>query len=146
MTSPASASASPTASVRRPGARAALILLLAINLFNYVDRSILYSVAEVVRGEFHVTKGAIGWLVTAFLVTYMVLSPVFGWLGDRKSRWFIIGVGVILWSLASGASGLARSYGMMLMMRCLIGVGEAAYGPIAPTIISDLYPVHDRGR
>lgn len=143
---PATATVSVGPATPRPGARAALILLLAINLFNYVDRSILYAVAEVVRGEFDVSKGAIGGLVTAFLVTYMLLSPVFGWLGDRKSRWLIIGIGVILWSLASGGSGLARTYGMMLFMRCLIGVGEAAYGPIAPTIISDLYPVDVRGK
>src|SRR5437762_3251196 len=109
-----------------PGARAALALLLAINLFNYVDRSILYSLIETVREEFHTTKAAMGWLVTGFLVTYMLLSPVFGWLADRYSRWALIGVGVILWSLASGGTGLAKTYAVMLAMRCLIGVGEAA--------------------
>jgi MFS family permease len=127
-------------------ARAALILLLAINLFNYVDRSILFSLAETIRGEFNVSKAAMGWLVTAFLVTYMLLSPLFGWLADRFRRWALIGVGVILWSLASGASGLAQTYIMLLLMRCLIGVGEAAYGPIAPTLIADLYPVAQRGK
>lgn len=127
-------------------ARSALILLLAINLFNYVDRSILFSVAETIRNEFSVSKGAMGWLVTAFLVTYMILAPLFGWLADRFRRWVLIGVGVILWSLASGASGLAQTYGVLLLMRCLIGVGEAAYGPIAPTLIADLYPVAERGR
>ena len=55
-----------------PGARAALILLLAINLFNYVDRSILYSLAETIRLEFNTTKEAVGWLVTAFLLVLSV--------------------------------------------------------------------------
>lgn len=123
-----------------------MALLLGINLFNYVDRSILYSVQETIRTDFGVSSSAIGWLVLAFLVTYMLLSPVFGWLGDRFSRWMLIGIGVTFWSLASGASGLAHSYTMLLATRCLIGVGEAAYGPVAPTIISDLYPVAVRGK
>ena len=87
-----------------------------------------------------------GWLVLAFLVTYMLLSPVFGFLADRFSRWLLIGIGVTLWSFASGALGLAQSYAALLATRCLIGVGEAAYGPVAPTIISDLYPLSVRGK
>src|SRR5262249_43102011 len=89
---------------------------------------------------------AMGWLATAFLVSYMLLSPVFGWLADRARRWVLIGTGVILWSLASGLSGLATSYAMLLVTRCVVGVGEAAYGPIAPALISDVYPVSVRGR
>lgn len=96
--------------------------------------------------QFGVSSSAIGWLVLAFLVTYMLLSPVFGWLADRYSRWMLIGIGVGVWSLASGASGLANSYGALFATRCLIGVGEAAYGPVAPTLISDLYPLAVRGK
>src|SRR6185436_4410286 len=54
-------------------------------------------------------------------------------------------VGVMLWSLASGASGLATSFLVLLLTRCCVGVGEAAYGPVAPGIIADLYPVSRRG-
>src|SRR5271154_1709440 len=139
-----SAPAAHPASLRT--ARTALALLLGINLFNYVDRSILYSAQETVRNDFHTTSAAMGWLVLAFLVTYMLLSPIFGWLADRFSRWLLIGIGVTLWSFASGASGLAQTYAILLATRCLIGVGEAAYGPVAPTIISDLYPVAVRGK
>jgi len=129
-----------------PGARKALILLLIINLFNYIDRYILAAVAAPVREEFGVSYTAMGWLSTAFLLSYMVVSPVFGWLADRFSRWALIGVGVVLWSLASGASGLAQGYFFLLFMRCLIGVGEGAYGPVAPTLLADLYPVAIRGK
>lgn len=129
-----------------PGARAALVLLLVINLFNYVDRSIISALVVPIQREFGATNAQMGWLVTGFLLTYMLASPVFGWLADRYSRWLLVGVGVVLWSLASGGSGLATSFAMLMLMRCLIGVGEAAYGPVAPTLISDLYPVAIRGR
>ncbi|MCY2954165.1 MAG: MFS transporter [Planctomycetota bacterium] len=134
----------------RPGARRALVLLLTINMFNYIDRFVLAAVLvsvgkDMLAGDpFMDTKK--GWLATAFLFSYMIVSPLFGWLADRFSRWVLIGVGVILWSLASGASGLAGSYMPLLITRLFVGVGEAAYGPVAPTIISDLYPVSIRGK
>ncbi len=87
----------------------------------------------------------VGALTTAFMVAYMLLSPVFGWLADRMSRWWLVGGAVLVWSLASGASGLATTYLIMFLTRCVVGVGEAAYGPVAPTLISDLYPVKKRG-
>jgi MFS family permease len=130
----------------RPGARAALVLLLGINLFNYIDRQVLAAVEPLLREHFKVSQSQMGWLATAFLLSYMVFSPLFGWLGDRFSRWVLVSVGVILWSLASGATGLAGSFAILLMTRCFVGIGEAAYGPVAPTILSDLYPVSTRGR
>jgi MFS family permease len=86
-----------------------------------------------------------GSLATAFLVTYMLAAPLFGWLADRMKRWTIIGIGVTLWSLATGACGLATSFSMLLICRVFIGVGEAAWGPTAPTIIADLFPIRKRG-
>lgn len=132
-----------------PGARTALLLLLLINLFNYIDRQVLAAVLPRIRGALladdPLAQTKLGLLTTAFIVAYMVLAPVFGWLGDRMSRWLLVAIGVILWSLASGASGLATTFLLLLVTRCFVGVGEAAYGPVAPTVISDLYPIRQRG-
>jgi len=130
----------------RPGARTALILLLGINLFNYIDRQVLAAVEPLIREHFGVSQARMGWLAMAFMLSYMVFAPVFGWLGDRFSRWKLVAVGVLMWSLASGATGLAGTFGLLLLTRCFVGIGEAAYGPVAPTILSDLYPVAIRGR
>lgn len=136
-----------------PGARGALALLVAINLFNYIDRYVLAAVEPRIRAEFfppgspgfETATTKTGFLATAFLVAYFVTAPIFGWLADRKPRWIIIGLGVTVWSIASGGSGLAQAYWVLLLMRVLIGVGEAAYGPAAPTLIADMYPVERRG-
>jgi len=139
-----------TAPQRMPRARASLLLLLVINLFNYIDRYILAAVEPRIRKEFFAPDSEhanfwMGTLATAFLVSYMLAAPIFGWLGDRINRWAIVGAGVLVWSLASGASGLAATFAILLTTRVFVGIGEAAYGPIAPTIISDMYPVERRG-
>ena len=133
------------------GAFLALGLLLGINLFNYIDRYILSANLENIEKAMLTTGGAenkerLGLLASAFMVTYMVFAPLFGWLADWVPRWRLVGVGVILWSLASGASGLAGTFWMLLLTRCCVGIGEAAYGPIAPAVLADLYPVRERGR
>ncbi|MEI8354174.1 MAG: MFS transporter [Lentisphaerota bacterium] len=133
------------------GAWGALALLLGINLFNYLDRYILAAVEPEIRRSFFrpndpeaMTKT--GALATAFLVSYMVTAPLFGWLADRVSRWWIVGIGVTVWSLASAGSGLALTFSMLLITRLFVGIGEAAYGPAAPTIISDCFRIETRGR
>ncbi|HTS55053.1 MAG TPA: MFS transporter [Burkholderiales bacterium] len=154
-----------------PNARAALLLLLLINLFNYIDRQVLAAVVGPIKATFFGANGSgagatltavmnwfqhrlgfkpedalVGLLGTAFMVVYMVGAPVFGRLAERTSRWVLVGIGVMLWSLASGASGMAATFVALLLTRCLVGIGEAAYGPVAPAIISDLYPVAIRGQ
>ncbi|HMB95500.1 MAG TPA: MFS transporter, partial [Tepidisphaeraceae bacterium] len=75
----------------------------------------------------------------------LFFSPLFGFLADRMRRWAIIGFGVIVWSLASGGTGAVHTFAMLVVMRLLIGIGEAAYGPVAPTLIADMYPIERRG-
>jgi MFS family permease len=133
-----------------PGARQALTLLLTINLFNYVDRYVLAAVEPKVQDQFFRpgdpnAEFLMGWLATGFIITYMLAAPVFGWLADRMSRWLLVGVSVLLWSLATGASGLAGTFTILMITRLFVGVGEAGYGPSAPTIIADLYPLSRRG-
>jgi len=136
-----------------PGAGWALALLLGINLFNYIDRQILSATlpkirldATILSPDDPLAQTKLGALTTAFMVAYMCLSPIFGRLGDTMSRWVLVGIAVILWSLATGGTGLATGYFLLFFARCLVGVGEAAYGPVAPAMLSDLYPVDHRGR
>ena len=135
----------------KSGAWMAMGLLLAINLFNYIDRQVLAAVEPWIRATFFsatdVNAMAIsGTLGSAFLITYMLSAPILGWLSDRFSRWLIIGCTVILWSLATAASGLAVSFAMLFATRVLVGIGEGGYGPAAPTILADFFPLETRGR
>ncbi len=128
----------------------ALFLLVLINLFNYMDRQVLAAVEPDIRASFlandphAMTKSAL--LGDAFFVTYFLSAPLLGLLADRISRWVIVGVAVILWSLATGGSGLAASFGVLFATRVFVGIGEGGYGPAAPTILADLFPIEKRGR
>lgn len=138
--------ASATPSPLRRGFPFALVLLILINLYNYLDRTTMAAVALPVQTELNVSNAAIGSLVTGFLITYMILAPLFGWWADRVSRWKLIGLSLIIQSLASGGSGMASTFAMLMAMRCVVGIGEAAYGPAAPALLSDMYPPEKRGR
>jgi MFS transporter, Spinster family, sphingosine-1-phosphate transporter len=132
------------------GARFSLALLVGINLFNFIDRYVLASVEPSIRATFFSPNNpnAMWWsgmLSTAFVVTYMLSAPALGWLADRFSRWVIIGIAVIVWTLATAASGLATSIAVLFVARIFVGIGEGAYGPAAPPIISESFPITARG-
>jgi MFS family permease len=140
----------PREDTRQKGAIGALVLLLGLNLLNYMDRSVLFAVQPLMRHDLLAAddpnaKAKMGLLVTAFLVVYMVAAPLFGVLADRWRRWWIVGLGVLGAGAASGGTGLAMAFGLVVVMRGMVGLSEAAYGPAAPTLISDMFPVSRRG-
>ncbi|MBI4423568.1 MAG: MFS transporter [Elusimicrobia bacterium] len=149
--SPASASASdpaaaaaPAAGTAVPGARAALLVLLSINLLNYLDRQVLYALLPLIQIEFGATDTQLGALASAFMLVYMCAAPPIGYLADRSSRtrWIAFGVGA--WSLATVFSGLARSYGQLLAARAAVGIGESCYGSVSPSFVAEHFPKERR--
>jgi len=131
----------------RRAAAYALAILTFINLFNYLDRWVLAAVLESIRkSELHLNDSQLGWLASGFILVYMCASPVFGTLGDRRKRPPLIALGVGIWSLATSLAGFARGFWSLFTARSMVGVGEAAYGTIAPALLADHFPLHKRGR
>ncbi|MBI5166204.1 MAG: MFS transporter [candidate division NC10 bacterium] len=123
----------------------ALGVLFLINLLNYIDRQVLYAVFPQVKGDLHLSDTQLGTLASAFMIVYLSTAPIAGLLGDRLPRKAFISLGVGLWSLATVFSGLARTFAELLMGRSLVGVGEASYGTVSPTLIADYFPRERRG-
>jgi predicted MFS family arabinose efflux permease len=143
------AAPSPDARTASPAfaARAGLLVLTLVNLFNYLDRFVVSSLVESLKAsELHATDAQLGLLATAFIVVYMLTSPLFGTLGDRKRRPRLLALGVAIWSVATALGGLARSFAALFAARATVGVGEAAYGTIAPALLADYFPLQKRGR
>ena len=124
-----------------------LAVLSVINLFSYLDRYIVAALIESLKhSELALTDADLGSLMSGFLVVYTLTAPVFGALGDRRSRPRLIALGVACWSFATALSGFAGSYMGLLAARASVGVGEAAYVTIAPSLLSDYFPARQRGR
>jgi MFS transporter, Spinster family, sphingosine-1-phosphate transporter len=111
--------------------------LTLANLLNYLDRYIISSVAPKIEAEFGLSHGQTGFLMSAFMVGYVIASPWFGLLGDTKSRPKLMGLGIALWSIATGLSGAVSGFVSLVIARLGVGVGEASYATIAPAYIRD---------
>lgn len=123
-----------------------LALLTALNFLNYIDRYVLSAVLPKVQESLGLSDTVSGGLGTVFLLGYFVTSPIFGTLADRGGRRGLIALGIVIWSVATVGSGLAQSAGSLIVARALVGVGEASYATIAPTIIDDIAPPDKRTR
>jgi MFS transporter, Spinster family, sphingosine-1-phosphate transporter len=126
--------------------RATLVLLTALNLLNYIDRSVLNAVQPLIQNEFHVSDAQIGRLTTIFLIFYTLAAPFMGPLADRYSRRLIIALGAFAWSGATLLTAITHSYDALLIRHTLVGVGEASFVTISPTVVADLFPESMRGR
>src|SRR5271163_4784529 len=128
-------------------ANAGLAILAFINLFSYLDRYVVSGVLESLKNAgLGLSDTNLGSLMSGFLIVYTLLAPVFGALGDRRSRPRLIAIGVACWSFATALSGFAVNYLTLFAARAAVGVGEAAYVTIAPSLLADYFPVRRRGR
>src|SRR6476660_4019744 len=126
--------------------RLMLAVLTGLNILNYIDRNVLFAVQSDVKNEFLVSDAKIGILTSAFFFTYMFAAPVVGWMGDRFPRKNIVVVGIFIWSGFTFLTWFVHSYDQLLVRHAIVGIGEASYATIAPTLIADSFPPSKRAR
>lgn len=118
---------------------ASLCLLTGLNLLDYLDRQILSAVLPPLQQELGLSDERAGTIGTAFMLGYFLTSPIFGYLGDRMPRRWLVAAGVFVWSLGTLLSGHASAFEMLVLFRVLVGFGEASFGTISPGWIADLF-------
>ena len=126
--------------------RLLLAVLTGLNILNYIDRNILFAVQSDIKKEFLVSDAQIGWLISAFFFTYMFAAPLVGWMGDRFPRKNIVVFGIFIWSGFTFLTWFVHDYNQLLFRHAIVGIGEASYATIAPTLIADSFPLAKRGR
>jgi MFS transporter, Spinster family, sphingosine-1-phosphate transporter len=123
-----------------------LAVLTGLNVLNYIDRNVLFAVQPLIKKEFGATDEQIGTLTFAFFISYMFAAPIVGWLGDKYPRKNIVVVGIAIWSGFTLLTWLVHDYSQLLFRHTIVGIGEASYATIAPTLIADSFPLEKRGR
>ncbi|MGH9967052.1 MAG: spinster family MFS transporter [Pyrinomonadaceae bacterium] len=142
----------------------ALGILTLVNFLNYIDRQILPSVAPLMAEDLHLTDTEIGAMEAALLLSFTVLAPLFGRLGDRYSRTKLMAGAAVIWSVATALSGvmdhlpilpgsihlnvpvvqftleLSGVAIVLCLVRAIVGVGESSYSTITPSLIADYFP------
>jgi len=126
--------------------RTALALLTALNLLNYIDRSVLFAVQDLVKGEFHESDAAFGLLTSVFFIFYMIAAPFMGPLSQRYSRKWVIVSGALVWSGATLLTAFTHTFNELLIRHTLVGIGEASFVTLSPTFVADMFPEDYRGR
>src|SRR6266571_1357241 len=111
-----------------------------------VERLVAALAESMKHSELQLSDTQLGSLMTGFIIVYMIAAPLFGSLGDARSRTRLLGLGVAIWSVATALAGLATSYASLFAARAAVGVGEAAYGTISPALLADYFPRERRGR
>jgi MFS family permease len=123
-----------------------VLVLLGISVFiNYIDRGNLSIAAPLLKDELSISASQLGILLSAFFWTYACLQPITGWLVDRFNVNWVIAGGFFLWSAATAATGLARTFAMLFALRLLLGIGESVAYPSYSKIIALHFPEEHRG-
>jgi MFS family permease len=121
-----------------------LLVLTGLNLLDYLDRQLLAAVLTPIKEELRLSDEQLGTIQSAFMWGYFLTSPIFGYLGDRLPRRWLVAGGVFVWSLGTLMSGHVNALGALIFFRVLVGFGEASFGTISPGWIADLFPTAKR--
>ncbi|KAM6983948.1 protein spinster homolog 3 [Tautogolabrus adspersus] len=122
-------------------AKIAVAVLCYINLINYMERYTIAGVLFNLQKFFNIRDSTAALLQTVFICSFLLLAPLFGYLGDRYNRKYIMIGGLSVWLITAAGSSLVTEslFWLLMLLRAMVGIGEASYSTVAPTIIGDLF-------
>src|SRR3984957_16197582 len=122
----------------------AVILCAAAIAINYLDRSTISIANPQIRAEFHMSAAQFGALQSAWSLAYALAQVPVGLLIDRLGPGILLGVSLILWSIAVAAGGLVANYTRLFIARAVLGITESPAYPAAVRVTSDWFQIRDR--
>ncbi|BCZ83363.1 MFS transporter [Paraburkholderia terrae] len=124
----------------------ALTLLMISGIVNYLDRGTLAVANPLIRHDLGLSLGEMGLLLSAFSWSYALFQLPVGGLVDRVGPRKLLGIGLIVWSLAQAAGGFVSTFGWFILARIVLGIGEAPQFPSAARVVSNWFPLRARGK
>lgn len=122
-----------------------LVLLVVCGVINYLDRATLAVANEYIRADLGLSLGQMGLLLSAFSWSYALCQLPVGALVDKVGPRWLLGGGLVVWSLAQAAGGFAATFGYFVLARIALGIGEAPQFPAAARVVSNWFPARARG-
>lgn len=135
----------PPSAAAKPWEWALVALLALIVLLNFVDRGAIGVAAPVMIRDLALDPARFGLAASAFFWTYALAQPFVGIAIDRGRPAMVLGVAVAGWAMATMLTGLAATLGMLIALRLMLGLGEAALFPCTSKLIACHVPSHRRG-
>src|ERR1035441_1562171 len=126
-------------------ARGVVILLVLSVSINYIDRGNLSIAAPLLKDELGISASQLGMLLSSFFWTYAAFQILAGWLVDRFDVNWVLAVGFFLWSAATATTGLIHGFGVLLVLRLLLGIAESVAYPCYSKILAAHFLEHQRG-
>ncbi|HEX5097662.1 MAG TPA: MFS transporter, partial [Acidimicrobiia bacterium] len=115
-------------------------------MVDQIDQNIVRGVVDQLKTDFGINDAQIGLLLSSFVLVNGLVTVPAGYLADRWHRTRTIGHTVVGWSLITMLTAAATSFGGLLVLRSLLGFGQAITEPSAASLLSDYYPTSERGR
>ncbi|HID7802050.1 MFS transporter [Proteus mirabilis] len=123
----------------------AILMTLAIAI-NYLDRTVMSAAAPTLSEELHISPEAMGWIMSAFFLSYALCQIPAGFIADRFGQRKTLAGAVLWWSMATAATALAKTPFSFISTRILMGMGEAGAYPCNSGITAKWFPDRERGR
>lgn len=122
-----------------------MISVMASLFLVALDQTIISTALGKIVEEFD-AYSALSWVVTAYLITTTITTPIAGKLSDMFGRRLLLLIGVTIFAIASLFSGMAADINQLIIWRAVQGIGGGIITANAFTIIGDLFAARERGR
>jgi MFS family permease len=123
-----------------------ICIVLGLVIVNYIDRSAISFAATEIRDEFGITATQYGLISSAFSVGYMVFALLSGPMVDRFGSRRVLIWGMLLWAVATALTPWAGGFIGLIILRIILGAGEAPCFPAATRVVSRWLPAQERGK
>jgi MFS transporter, Spinster family, sphingosine-1-phosphate transporter len=110
-----------------------------MNFANYFNRHFLSAILGPIKDSLHVSDGELGRIATIFMLGYTLSSPLFGFLGDRFDRKWLIVVGVVVWCAATAGTGFSQTFFALAACQLVVGLGQSLFSAVSPSLFSDVF-------
>ena len=122
-----------------------ILLVCAITIINYLDRTALGVAAPTILETTGITKEQYSWIVSAFQLAYTIGQPIMGFFIDTIGLRLGFAICAVIWGLATMGHALTGTWQGLAFMRGVMGFSEASAIPAGIKTATTWFPAKERG-